>query len=156
MQCIPFPDSDNAHAAPRLLFNPMSEYINRHGEDDVQASFDAFKRKHGHNYKDEHEHRHRLKTFRHNHRYVNARNRAGLTYKMKLNKFADRTVTSSLPIARIARNRACLCTRTKNCECYEVVDTRKVTTAGNRFPSRSSRKAIEPFPTRSIGVSWAR
>ena len=33
-----------------------------------------------------------LKTFRHNNRYVNTKNRAGLTYKMKLNKFADRTV----------------------------------------------------------------
>lgn len=87
----------------------MSEYINRRSEDDVQASFDAFKRKHGHNYKDEHEHRHRLKTFRHNHRYVNARNRAGLTYKMKLNKFADRTVNSSLASARIAASNLFVC-----------------------------------------------
>ena len=93
MQCIAFPDSDSQHTSPRVLFNPMSEYINRHGEDDLQASFDEFKRKHGYNYKDEQEHRHRLKTFQHNGRYVNARNRAGLSYKMKLNKFADRTVS---------------------------------------------------------------
>lgn len=92
MSCRPFPDSDNEHTSSRVLFNPMSEYINRHGEDYLQSSFDEFKKKHGHEYKDEHEHRHRLKIFRHNNRYVNTRNRAALSYKMKLNKFADRTV----------------------------------------------------------------
>jgi hypothetical protein len=92
MQCTGFPDSDNEHTSPRVLFNPMSEYINRHGEDYLQSSFDEFKKKHGYKYKDEHEHRHRLKIFRHNNRYVNTQNRAGLSYKMKLNKFADRTV----------------------------------------------------------------
>ncbi|CAF1140553.1 unnamed protein product [Adineta steineri] len=91
MTCIEFPDSDSEHTSPRVLFNPMSEYMNRHGEDYLQTSFDEFKNKHGYKYKDEHEHRHRLKTFRHNNRYVNTHNRAGLSYKMKLNKFADRT-----------------------------------------------------------------
>ncbi|CAF3433511.1 unnamed protein product [Rotaria sp. Silwood1] len=88
MKCIGFPDSD---ISSHVLFNPMREYINRHGEDDLQISFDEFKKQHGYKYKDEYEHRHRLKTFRHNNRYINTRNRAGLTYKMKLNKFADRT-----------------------------------------------------------------
>ncbi|CAF0898668.1 unnamed protein product [Rotaria sordida] len=88
MKCIGFPDSE---ISSHVLFNPMSEYINRFGEDDLQASFDKFKKKHGYKYKDESEHRYRLKIFRHNNRYVNTRNRAGLTYKMKLNKFADRT-----------------------------------------------------------------
>jgi len=92
MTCIAFPDSDNEHTASPVLFNPMSEYINRHGEDYLQSSFDEFKKKHGYKYKDEHEHRHRLKIFRHNNRYVNTRNRAVLSYKLKLNKFADRTV----------------------------------------------------------------
>ncbi len=92
MTCTAFPDSDNEHTSPRVLFNPMSEYINRHGEDQLQSSFDKFQKKHGYKYKDEHEHRHRLKIFRHNNRYVNTRNRAGLSYQMKLNKFADRTV----------------------------------------------------------------
>ncbi|CAF4226885.1 unnamed protein product, partial [Adineta steineri] len=91
MTCIEFPDSDSEHTSPRVLFNPMSEYMNRHGEDYLQTSFDEFKNKHGYKYKDEHEHRHRLKTFRNNNRYVNTHNRAGLSYKMKLNKFADRT-----------------------------------------------------------------
>ncbi|CAF0802000.1 unnamed protein product [Adineta ricciae] len=91
LKCIPFPDSDNEHTSPRVLFNPMSEYINRHGEDELESSFEQFKRKHSYRYNDEHEHRHRLKVFRHNNRYVNAKNRAGLSYKMKLNKFADRT-----------------------------------------------------------------
>lgn len=93
MECIGFPDSDTEHTSSRVLFNPMSEYINRHSEDELQTAFDKFKDKHGYKYKDEQEHRHRLKVFRHNNRYVNTRNRAGLTYKMKLNKFADRTVS---------------------------------------------------------------
>ncbi|CAF4862285.1 unnamed protein product, partial [Rotaria magnacalcarata] len=32
-----------------------------------------------------------MKIFRQNVRYINTRNRAALPYKMKLNKFADRT-----------------------------------------------------------------
>jgi len=92
MQCQSFPDNDNGHTSPRVLFNPMSAYMNRHGHDSVETSFDEYKHKHGINYKNEQEHRHRLKIFRHNHHYVNSKNRAGLTYKMKLNKFADRTV----------------------------------------------------------------
>ncbi len=92
MECTNFPDSDNEHTSPRVLFNPMSEYINHHDEDYLQRSFDEFKKKHGYEYKDQLEHQHRLKIFRHNNRYVNTRNRAGLSYKMKLNKFADRTV----------------------------------------------------------------
>ncbi|CAF3373464.1 unnamed protein product [Rotaria socialis] len=91
MQCVGFPDSENEHTSPRVLFNPMSEYINRHGEDDFESSFENFKEQHERKYKDEHEHRRRLKIFRHNNRYVNTRNRAGLTYTMKLNKFADRS-----------------------------------------------------------------
>lgn len=71
----------------------MSEYINRHGEEHFQASFEQFKKTHGHKYDSEHEHHQRMKIFRNNVRYVNTRNRAGLTYKMKINKFADRTVS---------------------------------------------------------------
>ena len=93
MKCIDFPDSDNEHTSSRVLFNPMSEYINRYGEDYLQLSFDKFTKKYGYKYRDEHEHGLRLKIFRHNNRYVNTHNRAALSYKMKLNKFADRTVS---------------------------------------------------------------
>lgn len=92
MKCQSYPDGDDEHPSSRVLFNPMSEYINRHGEEAVQQSFDRFRHKHGYKYKDEHEHRQRLRTFRHNIRYINTRNRAALTYRMKLNRFADRTV----------------------------------------------------------------
>lgn len=71
----------------------MSEYINRHGEEHFQSSFEQFKQTHGHKYDTELEHRQRMKIFRNNVRYVNTRNRAGLSYKMKINKFADRTVS---------------------------------------------------------------
>jgi len=90
MKCTSFPDNEHS-TSPRVLFNPMSEYINRHGEEHFESSFDEFKKKHGHKYESEHEHRHRMKTFRHNVRYINTRNRASLSYKMKINKFADRT-----------------------------------------------------------------
>ena len=70
----------------------MSEYINRHNDDHLESSFEQFKKKHGHKYTTEHEHRLRMKTFRHNVRYINTRNRASLPYKMKINKLADRTV----------------------------------------------------------------
>ena len=70
----------------------MSEYINRHGEDYFQTAFDQFKKQHGHDYQNDKEHQHRLKVFRQNVRYVNTRNRASLPYKMRINKFADRTV----------------------------------------------------------------
>ena len=92
MKCTGFPGPGLEHTSPRVLFNPMSEYINHHGEDYLELSFEKFKTKHGHQYESEHEHRHRLKIFRHNIRYINTRNRAPLSYKMKLNKFADRTV----------------------------------------------------------------
>jgi hypothetical protein len=45
-------------------------------------------KKHVYKYKNEHKHR-----YRDNNRYINTRNRAGLSYTMKLNKFADRTVS---------------------------------------------------------------
>lgn len=66
--------------------------MNRHHEDYIESSFEQFKKTHGHKYTSEQEHRERMKIFRQNVRYVNTRNRAALTYKMKINKFADRTV----------------------------------------------------------------
>ena len=93
MSCTGFPGPGLEHTSPRVLFNPMSEYINRHGEDYLQSSFEQFKKKHGQKYDGEKEHRHRMKVFRQNVRYINTGNRASLPYKMKLNKFADRTVS---------------------------------------------------------------
>ena len=97
MDCRDFPDSDSVHPTARVLFNPMSEYINRAGDESLHSALDDFKRKHGYQYKDEHEHQHRLKIFRNNIRSINTHNRAALTYKMKLNKFADRTVAWTSP-----------------------------------------------------------
>jgi len=74
----------------------MSVYINRHSEQHLDDSFDEFKTQHGLDYESELEHRQRSYIFRNNVRYVNTRNRAGLSYKMKINKFADRTVRENL------------------------------------------------------------
>lgn len=90
MTCTGFPGPGLEHTSPRVLFNPMSEYISRHGEEYLQSSFDEFKQTHGHTYTDK-EHHQRLNIFRQNVRYINTRNRAALSYKMKINKFADRT-----------------------------------------------------------------
>jgi hypothetical protein len=92
MKCTGFPGPGLEHTSPRVLFNPISEYINRHNEDHVESSFEQFKKTHGYKYETEEEHRHRLKIFRNNVRYINTGNRAALPYKMKINKFADRTV----------------------------------------------------------------
>jgi hypothetical protein len=92
MKCTGFPGPGLEHTTPRVLFNPMSEYINRHGDDHIESSFEQFKKTHGHKYETELEHRHRMKIYRNNVRYINTRNRAALPYKMKINKFADRTV----------------------------------------------------------------
>jgi hypothetical protein len=92
MKCTGYPGPGLEHTTPRVLFNPMSEYINRHDVDHVETSFEQFKQKHGHKYETELEHRHRLNIFRNNVRYINTQNRAGLSYKLKINKFADRTV----------------------------------------------------------------
>ena len=93
MQCTGFPGPGLEHTTPRVLFNPMSEYINRHGEEHLEKSFDQFKNQHGVKYETDLEHRQRLNIFRNNVRYINTGNRAGLSYKMKINKFADRTVS---------------------------------------------------------------
>ncbi|CAM4755679.1 unnamed protein product [Rotaria magnacalcarata] len=91
MTCTGFPGPGLEHTAPHVLFNPMSEYINRRSADYIESSFEQFKKNHEHKYDSELEHRQRMKIFRQNVRYINTRNRAGLPYKMKLNKFADRT-----------------------------------------------------------------
>ena len=93
MTCQAFPDGDSEHPSARILFNPMSAYINRYSKDEIQQGFDQFKKRHGYKYKDEQEHQHRLKIFRSNVRYIDAHNRAGKSYRMKLNRFADRTVS---------------------------------------------------------------
>lgn len=95
MKCTGYPGPGLEHTTPRVLFNPMSEYINRHHEDHTEKSFDKFKKQHGHQYETEEEHRHRMKIFRNNVRYINTGNRASLPYRMKINKFADRTVSLS-------------------------------------------------------------
>ena len=92
MTCTGFPGPGDEHGSARVLYNPMSEYINRHGDDHLEPSFDQYMKKHGRTYDSETEHRHRLSVFRQNLRYINAKNRAPLSYKMKINKFADRTV----------------------------------------------------------------
>jgi hypothetical protein len=134
MKCQAYPDGDDEHPSNRVLFNPMSEYINRHGEEAVQQSFDRFRHKHGYNYKDEHEHRQRLKTYRHNIRYINTRNRAALTYRMKLNRFADRTVRRTVRLVRDLTASF----RTTNYE-YFVVDVirRRLTMAVYPFLAKS-------------------
>jgi hypothetical protein len=98
MTCTGFPGPGLEHTTPRVLFNPMSEYINRHSADYIESSFEQFKKNHEHKYDSELEHRQRMKIFRQNVRYINTRNRAALPYKMKLNKFADRTVSSAYKI----------------------------------------------------------
>uniref|UniRef100_A0A1W7RAQ0 Digestive cysteine proteinase 1 n=1 Tax=Hadrurus spadix TaxID=141984 RepID=A0A1W7RAQ0_9SCOR len=72
------------------LNNPIREYIN--GEDiHTQNAFDDFKHYHNKSYVDEKEHTKRLNIFRQNYRYINSMNRAGLSYNLAVNHFADFT-----------------------------------------------------------------
>lgn len=72
------------------LHNPVKEFID--GVDKhVENAFEEFKSKHNKNYADEREHAKRLNIFRHNYRFINSKNRAGLSYNLAVNHLADFT-----------------------------------------------------------------
>ncbi|XP_041358235.1 digestive cysteine proteinase 2-like isoform X2 [Gigantopelta aegis] len=73
-----------------ILFNPMHEYINRY-DDHVHESFDNFKKVHHKEYSSHKESELRKQTFRQNLRFINSKNRAGLTFTLAVNHLADRS-----------------------------------------------------------------
>lgn len=87
IECVPFPGPGNGHYA---TFNPMQEFIYP-GIDNLNESFDHFKRHHSIHYDTEAEHHYRLNVFRQNLRFINSINRANLGYKLSVNHLADKT-----------------------------------------------------------------
>lgn len=68
----------------------MKEFI--HNMDDhITTGFDEFVQTHKKKYQHEREHKLRLDVFRHNHRFIESKNRQGLTFKLAVNHLADRT-----------------------------------------------------------------
>lgn len=156
-KCTGFPGPGLEHTSPRVLFNPMSEYINRHGEEHFQSSYEQFKKTHGLKYDSEHEHHERMKIFRNNVRYINTGNRAALPYKMKINKFADRTVSQTKKNMMMMWISSCINfdkNRMMNYVRFVVDDIRKVIMVVCLFPKKNCIKTSTIFPTVSIGVLW--
>ncbi|KAK7100164.1 digestive cysteine proteinase 1-like [Littorina saxatilis] len=85
--CSGFPGPGAEH---RITLNPMHEFIHR-DDSHTDILFKRFKNAHGKVYDSDAEHQNRQHVFRQNLRYINSKNRAGLTYTMAVNHLADRT-----------------------------------------------------------------
>ncbi|KAK2151582.1 hypothetical protein LSH36_358g01013 [Paralvinella palmiformis] len=88
LTCGAFPGPGDAEH--RILMNPMKEYID-HDESQIDAKFEKFKKKHDKKYKNQVEHERRKHYFRQNVRFIHSKNRAGLSYKLRVNHLADMT-----------------------------------------------------------------
>ncbi|ESP01269.1 hypothetical protein LOTGIDRAFT_111926, partial [Lottia gigantea] len=74
----------------RVRMNPMREFVH-HDDSHVEEMFQSFKKTHQKLYKDDKEHQERQHIFRHNLRYINSKNRAGLSFNLAVNHLADRS-----------------------------------------------------------------
>jgi hypothetical protein len=90
LQCGNFPGPGANHHRTVATFNPMREYI--HNDDrHIESHFDDFISAHNKQYEHELESQKRLNLFRHNFRFIESKNRQGLTYRLAINHLADRT-----------------------------------------------------------------
>jgi len=67
---------------------PMREFMHNH-DHHVQENFDIFKEKHSRQYSNSLEEQHRVELFRQNLRFIHAKNREGLSYKLAMNHMSD-------------------------------------------------------------------
>lgn len=86
MKCHGFPGYEYE---TRILANPMQEYVHPVDDSHVDHMHEEFVKKHNKKVGDDHEERKNI--FRHNLRYINSMNRKNLTYRLKVNHFADRS-----------------------------------------------------------------
>uniref|UniRef100_A0A8C1RWJ7 Zgc:110239 n=1 Tax=Cyprinus carpio TaxID=7962 RepID=A0A8C1RWJ7_CYPCA len=86
MTCGEFPDPVEEH---QILANPIQDYVNTSPVSHAHRLFGPFKQKFNRLYKSEKEHKERENYFIHTQRFVHSRNRAGLTYSVGINNFAD-------------------------------------------------------------------
>jgi hypothetical protein len=78
-QCQSFPGPGNTHYA---TMNPMKEFVYPPAEEHVEEEFERFKNKHSKEYDGDYEHENRKNIFRQNLRFINSRNRKGLSYSL--------------------------------------------------------------------------
>lgn len=76
------------------VFNPMSEFMHLPsiGITHVEHEFDRYRERHGKQYSSMEEHEERKNSFHLNLRYIESTNRAGLGYKLALNRLADKSL----------------------------------------------------------------
>ncbi|XP_026144515.1 uncharacterized protein LOC113119332 [Carassius auratus] len=86
MTCGEFPDPVEEH---QILANPIQDYVNTSPVSHAHRLFGPFKEKFHRLYKNEKEHEERENYFIHTQRFVHSKNRAGLTYSVGINNFAD-------------------------------------------------------------------
>lgn len=88
--CHDFPGPGAHHHTTIASFNPIKEFV--HGfEEHVTSGFDDFVRTHQKKYENDTEQQTRLNTFRQNFRFIQSKNRQGLTFSLAVNHLADRT-----------------------------------------------------------------
>lgn len=87
--CGGFPGPGIA-AEHRLSANPMRQFIHN-DESHLEPMFQHFQKLHKKVYKDAKEHGSRKDHFRQNVRFVHSKNRAGLSFKLRINHLADRS-----------------------------------------------------------------
>ncbi|CAA9998471.1 unnamed protein product [Nesidiocoris tenuis] len=87
MTCTGFPGPGLQSVA---TFNPIKEFVHNY-DDHIENAWQGFLQKHNRKYRSDSEHHSRRRIFRDNHRFVHSTNRAGLSYQLKLNHFADWT-----------------------------------------------------------------
>lgn len=105
MKCGGFPGPGINHLA---TFNPMREFINE-DRSHLETEWERFHRVHNKRpqYKSNKEHLMRQHVFEQNFRYIQSKNRAGLTFKLAVNHLADRTTDELryLRGSRVSANR---------------------------------------------------
>ncbi|KAL0166310.1 hypothetical protein M9458_038154, partial [Cirrhinus mrigala] len=88
MTCEEFPDPVEEH---QILANPIQDYVSTSPVSHAHRLFGPFKEKFNRLYKSEKEHEERENIFIHTQRYVHSTNRAGLSFTVGINDFADWT-----------------------------------------------------------------
>ncbi|KAK2886958.1 hypothetical protein Q8A67_015186 [Cirrhinus molitorella] len=88
MTCGEFPEPVEEH---QILANPIQDYVSTSPVSHAHRLFGPFKEKFNRQYKSEKEHEERENYFIHSQRFVHSTNRAGLSFSVGINNFADWT-----------------------------------------------------------------
>jgi C1A family cysteine protease len=88
--CKSFPGPGvSVSAEKKILLKPVHHLLSSDGHVTYKAAFNEFKREFGKKYETTEEERSRVYKYTHNLRFIHSKNRAGLSYKLAVNHFAD-------------------------------------------------------------------